>query len=275
MHSLSGGNAGRAGTVETVPGPVLGATHVSHDMESIFGRSDSFPEAHPSTVSPAITPIISRSSPRRFGRGWALAAVAIVGVLGISIVLAQRDKPQLSPKPIAEPVPSLTVQAPRVTPGPTSVQAATAPTVPTRAASEPATRNSAAVKSRPKTKPAADSPKRKSTQRLAAKSAPTAHRPSDSPSANPRASSPCDGMGGLDLARCMRPQVLDADRQLRTAYRDAVRSGVDRRTLAGYRRQWSKLRKQANSDPRSVTTGYRQMAEELDASRTARRPGEL
>lgn len=82
-------------------------------------------------------------------------------------------------------------------------------------------------------------------------------------------------MGGLDLARCMRPQILDADRRLRTAYHEAVRSGVDRRVLGAYRREWKKLRRRANSDPRGVEVGYRQMARELDSTRDVKRAGVL
>jgi uncharacterized protein len=68
----------------------------------------------------------------------------------------------------------------------------------------------------------------------------------------------------------MRPQVVDADLQLRSAYNDAVRAGVDRRVLVAYRRQWSKLRNKANSDPHSVVVGYRQIAQQLDAARNGR-----
>jgi uncharacterized protein len=73
----------------------------------------------------------------------------------------------------------------------------------------------------------------------------------------------------------MRPQVLDADQQLRSAYQDAIRAGVDRHVLATYRRQWSKLRSRANSDPRGLTSGYRQMAQQLDAARTGRLAGNM
>jgi hypothetical protein len=78
----------------------------------------------------------------------------------------------------------------------------------------------------------------------------------------------CDRLGGMDLARCMRPQVVDADQQLRSAYQDAVRAGVDRHMLANYRRKWSKLRNQANSNPRGLVVGYHQITQQLDAART-------
>lgn len=82
-------------------------------------------------------------------------------------------------------------------------------------------------------------------------------------------------MGGLALARCMRPQILAADRQLRDAYDDAVRAGVERQVLVHYRRQWSIMRQRAISDPRSVAAGYRQMAEELYALQSDGREDEF
>ena len=62
----------------------------------------------------------------------------------------------------------------------------------------------------------------------------------------------------------MQPEILDADRRLRFAYYDAVRSGVDPRLLGAYRRQWSQMRDEENYDPRGVAAGYRQMADDLD-----------
>ncbi|MBV1688505.1 hypothetical protein KRR38_12670 [Novosphingobium sp. G106] len=78
-------------------------------------------------------------------------------------------------------------------------------------------------------------------------------------------------MNGLDLARCMRPQILDADRELRDAYDDAVRVGVERHVLIAYQRQWSTMRHRAISDPRSVAADFRQMADELNALKADRR----
>ena len=79
-------------------------------------------------------------------------------------------------------------------------------------------------------------------------------------------------MEGMDLARCMRPQIVDADLRLRTAYNQAAEAGVKRRKLVVYRREWSKLRKQTNSDPRRVLAGFHEIARELDVARTGFRP---
>jgi hypothetical protein len=119
----------------------------------------------------------------------------------------------------------------------------------------------------------------RSARRVVARSASTAPQPEDgwverlavTAAANApvsQARNSCDRLERRDLAWCMRPQLLDADRQLRDAYHQASQTGVDRRVLSSYRRQWSKFRRQANSDPRRVTAGFREMAQRLDAERT-------
>jgi len=69
---------------------------------------------------------------------------------------------------------------------------------------------------------------------------------------------------------CMRPTVMQADRELRQAYRHAVRAGVSRSVLRSYREEWADLRSDAAHDPRRMITGYQRMAHELSA-RTHRR----
>jgi len=61
----------------------------------------------------------------------------------------------------------------------------------------------------------------------------------------------------------MRPEIRDADRKLRNAYYDAVRSGVDPRVLAAYRREWSRIQVEEIYDPQRAAASYRQMAEDL------------
>jgi hypothetical protein len=82
------------------------------------------------------------------------------------------------------------------------------------------------------------------------------------------AGKPCGRLARAALARCMRPQVLAADRQLRRAYRHAVRQGVDREVLVAYRDEWSSLRRKANKDPHRVVAAYRRLAGQLDSART-------
>jgi hypothetical protein len=84
-----------------------------------------------------------------------------------------------------------------------------------------------------------------------------------------RAEQSCDGMSGLDRARCMRPQLLRADEQLRDAYARATRAGVKRSMLKSYRNRWSRLLDQSNSDPAHVTSSLQEMAQQLDAKRIA------
>jgi hypothetical protein len=334
MHSHSGGNAIPPGTTTTddASAPAIGAIQVSHDMETIFEGADCYPAGKASATASSITPIVSRSSTDRLrnGRVLALTGLVIAGAVGISIGLAPRDIPDVSPRQFATPFSSLASQVDRVSRAPTSIQSVAGPAVPTGRASEAAAETSAggqsseqlakpavdvesyfkaldageyrrayalmtaenqdatpaAVRfpSRPMTaenqdatpaavkfpsgpKWAAHEPKLRPTQRLAVKSVLRAHRS--------RGTMSCNRMGGLDLARCMRPKILHADRQLRNAYYHAVRSGVDRRTLVAYRDQWSTLRRRANSDPRSVTVGFRRLAHQLEVTRTGRRAGDM
>jgi hypothetical protein len=118
------------------------------------------------------------------------------------------------------------------------------------------TTTAAAVQINPSLSPATHNPTYKLTQQLAATPVRTMPRS--------RYGEACDARDGLELARCMEPEMLAADRQLRHAYDNAVRSGVPSHVLIDYRRQWSRMRSRAIYDPRSVAAGYRQMAEELD-----------
>jgi hypothetical protein len=284
MNYHTGANAYPVGEAEHEPGPEIGARQVAHDMESIFGSTTPVPNRIAS--SDPIVPLVAHSSDdraRRHGsrRSLGLTGTVIAGALVASTVLALHVFPNRSPRQITIPLPPIASQVAQVDRVPTPVEpqivAAARPTK----ASRHAAGKLAVVELRPGPSPATRHPKHelprrhttsvprphKSTPRFAAKSA-TAVPP-------PHASGSCDRLYGLDLARCMRPQVLDADQQLRDAYQDAIQAGVDRRVLASYRRQWSKLRKRANSDPHSVTTGYRQMAEQLDAARTGRLAGNM
>ncbi len=275
MHLRAAGNddpARRAGILLAPEvRPETGAAQVWRDMEGIFGRADRVPSGEIPAASPVAERIVARSAPRRSGRGraLALAGVVIAGVVAVSIVLAQRGMPGRSPAQVARPLPALAVQVDPVPSGPAIVQPQAVAAAPTSSARKAAPKPAAAVKPHPKPSVAVHRPKPrpKPTERLAAEPVSSAPSPQATPS--------CERMGGLDLARCMRPQILDADQQLRTAYQDAVRSGVDKRVLSGYRRQWKKLRSRANSDPRSVESGYRAMARQLDAARTVRRADDI
>lgn len=207
-------------------------------------------------------PIVSRPSSKRFGNGWtrALFGVAIVGALVVALALVQRGILHLAPRDMAQPLPPLASKVDQVYRGPIFVEPVPVRAVQTSVASEAASKT-ATAKSRARLAPPPHKPKHKSAEDLVVGPDPEAPTPH---------AETCDQLGGMDLARCMRPQILDADQQLRTAYNDAVQAGVEKRQLAAYRRQWSKLRKRANSDPRSVLAGFREIAQQLDAARTTR-----
>lgn len=202
-------------------------------------------------------PLNSRPSDKRLGNGWARAlfGVIIVGTLMVSLALVQRGILQFAPRDVAPPLPPAAPKVEQVYRGPVFAEPVPVQVVQAPMPSNPAIQTTTA-KSRPRLAPATHKPKLKATQQVA--------------DLAPKAPSPpaetCNGMEGMDLARCIRPQILDADLQLRTAYNDAARAGVKRRELSVYRRQWSKLRKRANSDPRSVLVGFREMAQQLDAA---------
>ncbi|MET0588508.1 MAG: hypothetical protein ABWZ75_08300 [Novosphingobium sp.] len=206
-------------------------------------------------------PLVRRPLSRGFGNRWALlTGVLIGGVLGASIVLTQRNNPGVDPGQGARPLPRVVAQVENV-PRPTPVvQPRIVGTIAqSNLARDAAPDASAVVKSRPVSAPVTHKSKDRPKQRLAETRVAKIPRSRDGS---------CGRLEGMDLATCMRPQILDADRQLRTAYNDAVRAGVDRRVLANYRRQWSSLRKLAVSDPRDVSLGYRDIAQQLDARRT-------
>lgn len=247
-------------------GPETGASHVPQDMEGIFGAAKPFPQVETPPKSRAIAPIVARRSDRRarrsaIGRTLARSGVVIAAALAVSIVLAPHGLSSFSSRQIAKPVSPLAladvddVQA-RVPP-----QAG--PAVPEGMASAHAADTSKALESRPRRSPVTYNRRQTATQRLALR--PDVRRS--------HVGTPCNRLGRRNFAWCMRPQLLEADRHLRSAYYYAARAGVDRRVLVAYRREWSRLRSRANSNPRLVTVGYRQMARQLGTARPGRRVG--
>ena len=210
-------------------------------------------------------PIKSRLSGKRPGSGWirALFGVVIVGALMVSLALVQRGILHIAPRDIAQPLPPLAPKVDQIYRGPIFVEPVPVRVVQETMASEAVTRT-APAKSGPRLARATRKPKHKSAQHQVEEAASKVPSPPVET---------CDGMEGMDLARCMRPQVLDADLQLRNAYNEAVKAGVKRRVLVTHRRQWSKLRKRANSDPRGVLVGFRDIAQQLDAARISSHPG--
>jgi uncharacterized protein YecT (DUF1311 family) len=307
MDFHSGGDTGEG---ETGLRSEVEVEQVSQDMERIFGATRPLADTDTAREAQTTTAIIDRSSHARTERRSSERRLALTGFLiagALAFVLAQGVRSPVW-KSVAKPLPPPASQVAQIYHAPALARAQTIATVPNlkpnhltakssrasahslvsprktdrkRASTAHLAMNSGtntarimarrsagmtatAMRSRHKAKPAAEDLNRKSTQLATG----AASRTSGS-----HADETCAGLSHRDLAWCMRPQVLDADRQLRDAYQEAVRAGVDRSVLSNYRRQWSKLRGRANSDPRSVTGGYRQMARQLDAARTGHLAG--
>ena len=271
MDIHSGGNASPASRAENL-GPEIGGRLVSQDMEGIFGTANPFPNdmTSPGSRTPGsrtVVPIVARSSrpPNGFGvtRVLALPGVVFAGALAALIVLAQHGAPDPSPGQIPKlPAPPVS-QVPEARRALASAEPPAVSAMPASMANQYGTEAPAAVESLPRRSLAAYQPKHKGTRRLATTRTARADRRHGGES--------CNSLRRVDLAWCMRPQIVNADRQLRNAYHDAARAGVDRRVLVSYRNQWSRLRRRAISDPRRVAIGYRQMAQQLDAARSSRR----
>jgi len=234
-----------------MPGPEFEAAQVARDMEAIFGRVVTVRDPDIVDPSRAIKPIISHCSARE-NETLVPAGVVLAGALAISLVFAQPGTTAPSPRPIATVSSSVASAVPANRPpdlvdtptdfGPRRRLAAASP-IP------------AAEKSRPSPRPELHDPRQTFAQ-------PIAVAPSQAEPVSQTGGS-CDGLEGLDLAGCMRPEIRDADRKLRNAYYDAVRSGVDPRVLAAYRREWSRIRDEEVYDPQHAAASYRQMAEDL------------
>lgn len=259
MDFHSGGNADPARRTEAAR-----AGQVSHDMEGIFRAAKPLPKEDVAPHSHGAVILVPGGRNKRSGMGrkLALPGVVMAGALTAGIVLAQLGHSNLSSRQVAKPLPSLAVHVAQGYRLPALVQARPVAAGSTSRTSEVAAKTSATVEPRPR-RLASYHPQHKKTERLVM-------RPRARMALSPSGLS-CERLRGAALARCMRPQILDVDRLLRDAYQDAIRAGVDRRVLIAYRRQWSRLRGRANSDPRSVAIGYRRMAQQLAAERTGRR----
>lgn len=231
---------------------------VSHDMETIFGSAALSKKGEGPSHYHAIVPIAAaRQSHRRAARRkWAVSGLAITGAVllswGLAVGLQKADPPAPAPNPPATPL-ALPVR-----------QAVTPPPVSQAPPRSPAGEDKRVPMPVATTVPATRDAERPSSPHKASKPVVAARPP------RTEAGSACGRLARGALARCMRPQIISADRQLRIAYETAARAGVGRRTLVAYRQRWVRLRGQANADPRGVVIGYRQIARDLDAARTGR-----
>jgi uncharacterized protein YecT (DUF1311 family) len=272
MGVRSGSNAAPPGDTDEVLGRDLGTRQIRRDMEDIFGAQPRPSARESSAQAQVIKPVVRRSAPhdgsRRVptGRMLALTGVAIAGALVVSTAVARYDMHHLGEErdtTSSPPAAQIAQAEPRLI----SVPKLVFPVAPASLERGRTVEASAAAELRRKSAPTIREPSpraglRAVTKRQARRAQAAVH-------------DPCDGLDRLDLARCMRPQVVDADQQLRDAYHDAVRAGVDRRVLVAYRRQWSRLRDLANTDPQLVVGSYRQIARELDAERASRPAGDI
>lgn len=266
------GDANSADGAELLSDGDTDAVRVSRDMESIFGPVTPAGRRRKEHETDAIGPIVphddvderlpSPGAGRRWSPGKPMAAIC-GAMVACGVTWMAWPSPRILPG-----LPSEKVEAARQPLRPSPQPAA----VPVRAAASP-TAGLAAPKSAPGKDAAAGGSTVKPQKPSASAAIPPkpehgAARKTRPQAAAPRAGANCSRLGGANLARCMRPEILAADQHLRDAYAAAIRAGVDRKTLSTYRKHWSRIRKKANSDPVYVTVSFRQMARQLDAART-------
>ena len=246
---------------ENEPPERVEAARISRDMESIFGAvAGDQPAKRKVGSDPVEALVVPRPMRARKPAVGAPTLLALGALIGGALAWLAFPSSRTPTVPVRRPVPTQwarAVEPPPVIPSapPPSVEPARAAPVPVRMSVVPAFADEAPVAraKRPTVTHAAYHPARDHarSRRIAASTT----------------SEPCADMRGLWRARCMRPQILAADRQLRDAYDGAVRAGVDRRMLVAYRNRWSRLRGDAVSDPSYVAVTFQQMAQSLDAAR--------
>ena len=246
-----------------------GPPRVLRDMEDIFGKPSGTRPKTAATGPHPIGPVVgprNRRTPRTISPPMLLLGGLVMGGSLAWLVLSP---PTPTAQPVARqversyelpPLPPRRVEPAPITPLPVASPLPPAPAAET-AAYAPAgvgagTRTGA---TRSRSVVAAANPGRAiGAQRRIARRRPAAN-----------SEEPCGDRGGLARARCMRPEILAADRRLRDAYGDAVRAGVDRRVLVSLRNRWARVSDKAVSDPDYVADNFQRMAQRLDAERAA------
>jgi len=253
----SSSESDRKGEAANAPGESVGVNRASRDMADIFAGANGPRRPAGPAVSDPVTPIVTHrpvrsraqsKAPLFLSLGTAIGAAAAWMMIPshpvVSLPSARGVERIHSPPPLEDQQPvavaPVAVRGPAIpfpgtVTGVQTISAGSAVSVPQRARVVPAYYRSA--------------------QHVAPRRAKVA---------NDRG--PCGAMRRLWLARCMRPQVLAADRELREAYENAVRAGVDRDMLVAYRNRWNRVRGDAVYDPTYVTATFQQMAHRLDAA---------
>lgn len=235
------------------PAPRPDASRVSADMEGIFGGARPEGAGEAPRGPDGIVPIIPyRARPRR-KQSWKTPVWAAGVVLLILSGAAW-----------------LALSSQRSGPGPTggaAIAEAVAPIRPTRTRAPAAGTGPVAQSATPD---AAAKPAGTEADAGAppAATAPTPRRPAARVSRSQAVAS-CNGLSRLERSRCMRPQIIDADMELRRVYARATRAGVSPRMLNSYNRRWSRLLEKSTSDPDEVMRKLRDMARKLEAERLA------
>jgi len=234
---------------------------VSRDMEGIFGAAASSPMQSKTTGADRVRSIIRDRASKGRTSGLLTPALGLCGLLimGAMVWLAT-PAPQNAQAPALAQSARTVAVAERPAPPPQAMLAQAAE--PARAPEPSATEPSASGPSKAKT--SADAAKAtpvKSTERAErVKSGAKDRRVAETERA-------CARMNRHARARCMRPHILRADREMRSAYASATRAGVDRRTLKSYRNRWSRVLEESNSDPVYVTASLEEMTRRLHAKR--------
>jgi hypothetical protein len=258
--------AERSGDHRRTPSHGKDARQVADDMESIFGESAFARSVSDRPQSRSIGPIVGRSSKGRLRRlelrAVSVGIVLLVGIGAVSIAITVHDGAGRVPSEIAREavLPSQAfaeISPPATIAFPSNHRAASlnVKVMPNAGGASSKTQGQGPVRlvSRP-------------TQALAQRHA--RRRDFD-------VDEPCAQRDRFARARCMRPLLINADRQLRGAYRHAVAAGVNRDLLVSFHRKWSRLRSESLSNPARVTVGYQEMARELDAARAGRRMDDI
>jgi hypothetical protein len=230
---------------------------VARDLDAIFGRRRRRP-----AKGTAVAVIPTRR--RRSSWPWILLAGIVVAALAaaaVALLLGYGSSPAhhatvVKPRVIErrEPLP----RAASVSPSPAPDQPAVVapPPAALRTGNQaPDVRAPAATSATPDrvTRPASGNQRRVA-------------RADDRPARSRRAEGGATRCGDLrpdERAWCLRPRVLEANRELTRLYDQARRAGVDSQALSRLRGQWASLQRKANSRPDETLAGYHDLRLDL------------
>jgi len=233
-----------------------GRRAVASEMEAIFAPL-------PLPTAPPAPPPSAKPRSRAKGRAWiGIVLLVLMGLIAAAVSMVFLARTSRAPLPQRPPRSAVTHSAPApVVPASALRQPIVAPLI------NPPPVAPAPVATPPKA--ARHTTKSKAIHRSTASRARPAKRDTRRPA--PARKGRCDP--GATSPWCLRGAVVEADDRLRDAYDNAVRAGVDRKTLVGIRSDWKRLRGRANREPQALIRGYALLTQELhaEARRAARR----